>query len=62
VLIVSLPNAVSQGDCQINGQVCDFEIIGSEFRFRRRDVEMPWDVRQIFQVKVGEELTNYVCS
>ena len=62
MLIVSLPNAVIQGDCKINGHECDFEIKGTEFRFRRKDMEMPWDVRQILQVNVGEELTNYICS
>ncbi len=40
----------------------EFEIRGTKIRFRRKDVEMPWDVRQIFQVNVGEKPTNYTCS
>jgi hypothetical protein len=62
MLIVSLPNAVTQGDCKINGQDCDFEIRGTQFRFRRKSEELPWEVRQILHANVGEKLTNYTCS
>ncbi len=62
MLIVSLPNAATQGECRINGDDCVFEIRCTTFRFRRKDVDEPWDDRQILQVNVGAELTNYVCS
>lgn len=61
MLVISIPNDETAGKCRINGQPCDFEIEGHEFRFRYEG-QADWDRRTILNAARGPKLTNYACS
>ncbi len=63
MLLLSLPNGQTEGDCKINGEACEFQIEDNRLGFRPKGSDGRYDVRTILHAGAWQGgQTLYTCT